>query len=455
MGIRKRPSRVTKWSCVLANAPQFGCISQWRVSDSFLRACLLFVFFLSPAVGYAQGAASEAGSKTKPADAAAAGSGAADVAASNCPPPAPQMENASRLRTFENTSSLKKFKVRLDKGGNNVGIVPTPSDVPPAVGDCFFVFAENQSDVVAELAFQKATKNSKGVSVWVFRPVRRSENGKTTVNLNAVKSSDLVSGSAPEQTSKILGENPLAHASFVLIQNAQHQAANVRTGLALNIPVSGNGVVVESFVPPLAGKAWMNMFGLRVHYATWSAEKFIFRKPVANENQNATATGNNLQFDLVFRYPFSFRWLTRLGLFISPAAKQTEILKAEATVRSPQNTQTLERSGLVFGGEAEMLPSENFFLSGQWSSSFGSAVTVKDESIPGETVSGKGTVNQIHLTGMAGVRIPLTASRGLQFEGLVGNKYRMDTYSSQIADTSQVAQRDIVTFFQIGFGYFL
>jgi hypothetical protein len=199
----------------------------------------------------------------------------------------------------------------------------------------------------------------------------------------------------------------------------------------------------------------MNMFGFRMQYASWTAEKFIFRKPVADENQNATASGNSSEVDIVLRYPMSSRWLTRLGFFVSPFAKQTEILKAEATARSPQNTQTLERSGLVFGGEAEMLPSENFFLSGRWSASFGAAVKVKDETSPGESVTGKGTVNQIHLTGMAGVRIPLTSSRGLHFEGLVGNRYRMDTYSSQIADASQAAQRDIVTFFQFGFGSFL
>ena len=102
-----------------------------------------------------------------------------------------------------------------------------------------------------------------------------------------------------------------------------------------------------------------------------------------------------------------------------------------------------------------MLPSENFFLSGRWSASFGAPVTVKDETSPGETVSGKGTVTQMHLTGVAGVRIPLTSSHGLHFEGLVGNQYRVDTYSSQIADASQAVQRDIVTFFQLGLGYFL
>jgi hypothetical protein len=278
--------------------------------------------------------------------------------------------------------------------------------------------------------------------------------------MNAVKASDAVSGSASGTAGAsdgdvLPGENALVLPAFVLIQNAQHQTANVRSGVALNIPVSGYGLLVETFVPRLKVGTWVNGFGLRVNYASWTADKLSFKKPLSSEIQDATATGSGMQVDVVFRYPLSIKFLSRLGVFISPVASQTEILNVAEGATSPKNTQTLTRSGLLLGAEAELLPAKNFFLSGRVTMSLKETVTVKDESEPGEKLSGSGTASRLHLTGMAGVRLPLTASNRFVFEGLVGNTYRSDKYSDDIAYTGQGQQKDIMTFFMAGLGYIL
>jgi hypothetical protein len=353
-------------------------------------------------------------------------------------------------------ADAKKFKIKVDKGGQNIGLPAPKGETPPAQGECFFVLAANQKDVVAEITFQRVTKNAKGVSIWVFAPARRSEAGKILLNFSAVRAASLKAEIQATSSGELLpGENPLVLPAFVLIQNAQHQAANVRTGLALNIPVSGFGVVVESYVPRLAMGTWTNMMGLRVSYASWTAEKIVFRKPSANDNQEATATGNSLQLDVMFRYPLNNKWVPRLGVFVSPLANQTEILKADASATSPQNTQTLTRSGLSVGAEAELQPSTNFFLQGRLSMSFKETVKVKDETAGGDNLSGTGSATRMHLTGIAGVRLPLTSSRRFVFEGLVGNTIRTDKYSEEIANVGQEIQKDIMTFFQAGFGYIL
>lgn len=401
---------------------------------------LLFVVFLFPSFGYAQASASKA-------------------KAGNCPAPSSADEGPGKLRQASIPAGVKKFKIKVDKGGKNIGL-PAPKGLqPPAEGECFFVFARNQQDVVAEIVFQKVTKNAKGVSVWVFSPHRRSEAGKTTLNLEAVQASLSGSGAAAVSSvgssEALLSENPLVLPAFFLIQNAQHQAANVRTGLALNIPVSGFGAAIEAFVPKLSTGAWTNMIGLRIHIANWTAEKFVFRKPIANDNQDAIASGNLMQVDVMLRYPLANSWLPRVGVFVAPVAKQTEILKAEASALSPENTQTVVRSGLVLGAEMELQPSNSFFLQGRVSMSTKETVTVKDDSPVGGSLSGAGTATRLHLTGIAGVRIPLIASKKLMFEGLVGNTYRSDKYSPEVANVGQEQQKDVLTFFQAGFGYFL
>lgn len=312
----------------------------------------LIQFFFVQAI-YAQAPSSKPAAP--PATSAPVASSAAKK--STCPAPTASEEGPSKLRFVKVPQTAKKFKIKLDKGGANIGLPAPRGEQPPAAGECFFVLAANQQDVVAEISFQKITKNNKGVSVWVFAPVRRSEAGKSTLNLNAIQASALGSSETSEVSTDLLpGENPVVLPSFLLIQNAQHQAANVRTGLALDIPVSGFGAVVESYVPRLAMGTWTNMLGLRINFASWSAGKFVFRKPSANDNQEATATGSSLQLDIMFRYPFANKWIPRLGISVSPVSTQTEILKAEASATSPQNTQTLVRSGLVVGTEAEVQP---------------------------------------------------------------------------------------------------
>ena len=411
----------------------------------------LIQFFFVQAI-YAQGPSSKPAAP--PATSAPVASSAAKK--STCPAPTASEEGPSKLRIVKVPQTAKKFKIKLDKGGANIGLPAPSGEQPPAAGECFFVLAANQQDVVAEISFQKITKNNKGVSVWVFAPVRRSEAGKSTLNLNAIQASALGSSETSEVSADLLpGENPVVLPSFLLIQNAQHQAANVRTGLALDIPVSGFGAVVESYVPRLAMGTWTNMLGLRINFASWSAGKFVFRKPSANDNQEATATGSSLQLDIMFRYPFANKWIPRLGISVSPVSTQTEILKAEASTTSPQNTQTLVRSGLVVGAEAEVQPSNHFFLQGRVSLSFKETVTVKDETASGENLTGNGTATRMHLSGIAGVRLPLTESRRFVFEGLVGNTYRSDKYSPEVANIGQEQQKDVITFFQAGFGYIL
>lgn len=401
---------------------------------------------------------SSSGSQSPSAATGKASSSSSSAPANLCPPPTPDAESPKRLRVLAEPFAGKKFKIRLDKGGPSVGLPAPANEKPPAKNECFFVLAENQTDVVAELSFQRAQKNAKGVLVWAFTPIRRSESGKTTLNLNAVKAADVgkpgvVDGGASSDV--LPGENPLILPAFVLIQNAQHQAANVRSGVALNIPVSGYGTSVELFVPRIKQMAWTNMFGLRVNFAKWSAAKFSFKKPVSNEIQDAEASGSNLQLDVHLRYPFSFKYFPRLGLFVSPLSNQTEILKVAAGSLSPQNTQTLTRSGLLVGAEAEVQPARHFFLTGRVTMSFKEAVTVKDESEPGEKISGTGTATRLHLTGIAGVRLPLLSSGRLVFEGMVGNSYRSDKYSEDVAYTGQEQQKDVATFFQLGLGYIL
>jgi hypothetical protein len=392
-----------------------------------------------------------------PAAAAPAATASTSTApAMGCPPPTPGDEGPTKLRVVDVPSEVKRFKIRVDKGKQNIGLPAPKGEAAPAQGECFFVVGSNPKEVIAEIVFQRVTKNAKGVSIWVFSPARRSDAGKTLLNMSAFKASALKAASeAPGSNELLPGENPLVLPSFLLIQNAQHQAANVRTGLALNIPVSGFGVVAESYVPRLTMGVWTNMVGLRVNFASWSAEKIVFRKPNANDNQEATATGNSLQLDLMLRYPINNKWVPRLGVFVSPLAKQTEILKADASATSPQNTQTLTRSGLAVGAEAEVQPSSNFFLQGRLTMSFKETVTVKDETLGGENLSGSGTASRMHLTGVAGVRLPLTNSRRFFFEGAVGNTFRSDKYSEEIANVGQEQQKDVVTFFQAGFGYIL
>lgn len=389
----------------------------------------------------------------------AAASGASTSGSSNsCPPPTPDAENPSRLRTLTSPAGGKKFKIKADKGGNNIGLPAPANETAPNKNECYFVLAENQQDVVAEISFQKVQKNAKGVSVWVFAPVRRSAAAKSTLNLNAVRAADIGQVATSESGTPgdlLPGENPLILPSLVLIQNAQHQAANVRSGVALNIPVSGMGTSIEAFVPKLKAGIWTNMFGLRFSMLKWSAEKFAFKKPIANEVQDATATGSNLQVDLVFRYPLSLGILPRLGFFVSPVASQTEILKVSEGSVSPQNTQTLTRSGLLLGVEAELQPANNFFLLGRVTFSSKEAVTVNDESEPGDKLSGTGSVARLHLLGAAGVRLPLTSNKRFVFEGMVSNVYRSDKYSDEISYTGQGQQKDILTFFQAGLGYIL
>ncbi len=162
-----------------------------------------------------------------------------------------------------------------------------------------------------------------------------------------------------------------------------------------------------------------------------------------------------MQIDVALRYPLSFRYLPRIGLFVSPVSKHTEILKVSAGATSPANTQTVTRSGLLVGAETEIQPAENFFLGGRVTMSFKETVTVKDESEPGDKLSGTGTATRLHLTGIAGVRLPLLASKRFVFEGCVGNNLRTDKYSEDVAYAGQSQQKDIVTFFQAGFGYIL
>jgi len=378
---------------------------------------------------------------------------------SNCPAPTPDAENATRLRALADAppATVKKFKVRLDKGGNSIGLPAPANESAPAATECFFVLAENQKDVVAEIAFQKLQKNAKGVSVWVFAPVRRSAAGKSTVNLSIVRAEDVLSQNATDGAAGDLlpAENPLILPAFLLIQNASHQGANIRSGVGLNIPVSGFGASVEAFVPKLKSGAWTNMIGIRVQIANWSAEKFSFKKPESNEIQDASATGSNMQIDLALRYPLSFKYLPRIGLFVSPVSQHTEILKVSAGTTSPANTQTVTRSGLLMGAETEIQPAENFYLSGRMTLSLKETVTVKDESEPGDKLSGTGTATRLHLTGLAGVRLPLNASKRFVFEGCVGNTLRSDKFSEDVAYSGQQQQTDIVTFFQAGFGYIL
>lgn len=387
-----------------------------------------------------------------------AGAGTAAGAGGGCPPPVAAEESPSRLRALPQAPAptIKKFKIKLDKGGNSIGVPATAADPSPAANECFFVLAENQTDVVAEITFQKAQKNKKGVGVWVFVPARRSEAGKKTLNLNIVAASQVTPANSGSDSGDLLpAENALILPSFLFIQNAAHQAANVRSGVALNIPVSGFGAVVETFVPRLKVGTFTNMIGVRTVITSWSAAKFSFKRPVSNEVQDAAATGSGMQIDLVFRYPFSFRVLPRLGFFVSPVSKQTEILKISAGASSPENTQTVIRSGLLAGAELEVQPAENFFLGGRMTMSFSEKVEVSDVSGSGENLSGTGTATRLHLTGSAGVRIPLISSKRLVFEGLVGNTMRSDKYSDTIAYSGQQQQKDIVTFFQAGFGYIL
>jgi hypothetical protein len=287
--------------------------------------------------------------------------------------------------------------------------------------------------------------------------VRRAKSIKSIVNLSAVSVEALgVTGtSSPTESSDVAlaGENPLFFPAFILIQNAQHQAANYRTGNSLNAPVSGFGTQVESFAPKSADKVWMNMFGLRVSYESWESDTLTFQKTKAGESQEALATGNGLHIEVVLRYPLKNRWLTRIGGFVGQSS-QTEILAAKASAIGPENTQTVARKGLVFGGEIELQPlAPGFFVQGKISVSTKESVTATDETPSTETLSSEGTVARLHLIGIAGIRMPLISSKNFFFEGLVRSTLRTDKFSPEVALLGQENQSDVTTHFHAGVGY--
>lgn len=374
-----------------------------------------------------------------------------------CPAPDTAQETDNRLRTLDTLSeSIARVKIR--KESRNRILVPVAKDaVAPKAGECFFVLASDKNEVVAELNFQKVQKSKKGVVFWVFTSQRKAKALKSLVSLSAV-SAQSVKGSAASETSAtgtglLPAENPLFFPAFIMIQNAQHQAANYRTGNALNAPVSGIGAQVEGFSPPLTEKLWMNMFGLRVTYENWKSDKLTFQKSKAGESQEALATGNGLQIDLVVRYPLQNRWLTRVGFFVGQGS-QTEVLAAQASAIGPENTQTVERKGLVFGGEVELQPlAQGFFVQGKLAMSTKEDVTATDATPSSETLTSKGTVARLYLAGIAGVRMPLLDSKKFFFEGSVRSTLRSDKFSTDVALLGQENQSDVTTHFQAGLGY--
>lgn len=382
---------------------------------------------------------------------------AQESSATSCPEPVPADESDTKLRALEAVSEqAKKYKIRKEIGKRI--LVPVAKDaVAPKSGECFFVFADGKNDVVAEVAFQKVQKSKKGVVVWVFSPVRRAKSIKSIVNLSAISAQSLAPSSENSSGStngKLLqGENPLFFPAFVLIQNAQHQAANYRTGNPLNAPVTGFGAQVESFAPRSPEKLWMNMFGLRVAYESWKSDTLTFQKSKAGESQEALATGNGLQIDVVLRYPLQNRWFTRVGVFVGQAS-QTEILAAKASAIGPENTQTVERKGLVFGGEVELQPlAPGFFVQGKVTVSTKEAVSASDATPSVDTLTSEGAVARLYLTGIAGIRMPLLDSNRFFFEGLVRSTLRSDKFSGEIALLGQENQSDVTTHFHAGIGY--
>lgn len=377
----------------------------------------------------------------------------------SCPAAVSAEETDTKLRTIEIPENVnKKLKIRKESGKRI--LVPVPkAAVAPNQGECFFAVAEGKNDVVAELVFQKAQKSKKGVVVWIFSQQRKAKSAKRLVNFLAIPVQALgdaaLASSTSTDVSNLAGENPLFYPSFVLIQNAQHQAANYRTGNSLNAPVSGFGAQVEGFVPKSPGKTWTNMFGLRVSYESWKSDKLTFQKSKAGESQEALATGNSLQIDVVLRYPLQNRWLTRIGAFVGQA-NQSEVLAAQASAIGPENTQTVERKGIVFGGEIELQPlAPGFFVQGKVAVSTKEAVTATDATPSADTLTSSGTVARLYLTGLAGVRMPLLSSKNFFFEGLVKSTLRSDKFSTEVALLGQENQSDVTTHFQAGFGYFL
>ncbi len=377
--------------------------------------------------------------------------------AAGCPEPVAAEESDTKLRTVDAPSDeIKKYKIR--KESSKRILVPVAKDsVAPKPGECFFVFAKGKNEVVAEVVFQKVQKSKKGVIVWIFSPKRRAKSLKSIVNLFASSAQALNLSTEPStvgnESISLPAENPLFFPAFILIQNAQHQAANYRTGNSLNAPVSGFGTQVEGFAPKSQAKVWMNMFGLRVSYESWKSDTLTFQKSKAGESQEALATGNGLQIDVVLRYPLQNRWLTRVGAFVGQA-NQTEVLEAKASAIGPENTQTVARKGLVFGGEIELQPfAPGFFVQGKVTVSTKEAVTATDATPSVETLTSTGTVARLHLTGIAGIRMPLLNSNSFFFEGLVRSTLRTDKFSTDIALLGQENQSDVTTHFHAGIGY--
>jgi hypothetical protein len=382
---------------------------------------------------------------------------AQEPSGSSCPEPVAAEESDTKLRSLEAPNEqVKKYKIKKESGKRI--LVPVAKDaVAPKSGECFFVLADGKSDVVAEVAFQKVQKSKKGVVVWVFSPLRRAKSIKSIVNFSAISVQGLsvtgASNAGVTSGTALAGENPLFFPAFILIQNAQHQAANYRTGNSLNAPVSGFGTQVEGFAPMSPEKIWMNMFGLRVSYESWKSDTLTFQKTKAGESQEALATGNGLQIDVVVRYPLQNRWLTRVGAFVGQA-NQTEILAAKASAIGPENTQTVERKGLVFGGEVELQPlAPGFFVQGKVTVSTKEAVTATDATPSAETLTSTGTAARLHLTGIAGIRMPLFNSTNFFFEGLVRSTLRSDKFSGDVALLGQENQSDVTTHFHAGVGY--
>lgn len=374
-----------------------------------------------------------------------------------CPAPDSAQESDSRLRTLDALGeSVKKVKIRK-VSRNRILVLVAKDAVAPQTGECFFVLASDKNEVVAELNFQKVQKSKKGVVVWVFTAQRKAKSVTSLVKLSAVAAQSVAGSSSSSAGVVVTGlrpaENPLFFPAFIMIQNAQHQAANYRTGNALNAPVSGFGAHVESFSPPLTDKPWMNMFGLRVTYENWKSDKLTFQKSKAGESQEALATGIGLQIDLVVRYPLQNRWLTRVGFFVGQGS-QTEVLAAQASAIGPENTQTVERKGLVFGGEVELQPlAQGFFVQGKLAMSTKEDVTATDATPSSETLTSKGTVARLYLAGIAGVRMPLLDSKKFFFEGSVRSTLRSDKFSTDVALLGQENQSDVTTHFQAGLGY--
>jgi len=81
------------------------------------------------------------------------------------------------------------------------------------------------------------------------------------------------------------------------------------------------------------------------------------------------------------------------------------------------------------------------------------AVTATDATPSVETLTSTGTVARLHLTGIAGIRMPLLNSNSFFFEGLARSTLRTDKFSSDVALLGQENQSDVTTHFHAGIGY--